>query len=205
MNNSVLLFTKTMPITLATKEVEKKKNTPHCFASLGSACRLSFCCNCFILQARVGVPQLLDQLDKFCTPLSGIHGNGVTLLCYEMCGRVQHFRKDMISRATETRQCRQEGMLGGMNKSNHWNGDRGSLRSAGHWHPRKASLGGMQQPSERLCKSGVGGEEYPSSIPVILRRTCMATLGVTGICVEGCISHLPHMQELLKRATKRES
>jgi len=63
--------------------------------------------------------------------MSGIHGNGVTLLCYEICGRVQHFGKDMISRATETCQCRQEGMLGGTKKSNRWNGDRGLLRSVG--------------------------------------------------------------------------
>lgn len=37
----------------------------------------------------------------------------------------------MISRANETWQCRQEGMLGRMNKSNPWNSDRGLLKSAG--------------------------------------------------------------------------
>lgn len=56
--------------------------------------------------------------------MSGIHGNRVMLLCYEMCGRVQPFTRDMISGATETLQCRQERMLKATNKRNLWNGDK---------------------------------------------------------------------------------
>lgn len=78
--------------------------------------------------------------------MSGIHGNGVTLLCYEMCRRVQHFRKDMISRANEIgsegkKECSEEqtkaitGIVTG-----DCSGQRVQAR---HPCPREASLGGL--------------------------------------------------------------
>lgn len=61
------------------------------------------------------------------------------------------------------------------------------------------------QGRHHCLKSGVVGEEYPSSVPVLLSRACVATLCLTGICVEDCINPLPHTQELLTRTTRRES
>lgn len=59
-----------------------------------------------------------------------------------MCRRVQPFRKDMISGATETLQWRQERMLKGANKRNLWNGDKWNQADrrvrAGHWPPRES-------------------------------------------------------------------
>lgn len=92
--------------------------------------------------------------------MSGIHGNRVTLLCYEMCRRVQPFRRDMISGADETLQRRQERMLKATNKRNLWNGDK---YHSGRWvqaeHP---SL--RETAIWKLFKNYIVGKDYPNSV-----------------------------------------